>query len=344
MLGNQPFSNRTIRKIVVAFGTMFNDISVVRYNKTGVEQERFKVPLSYGAKEKYMTRIMSDPTLTKSIAVVVPRISFNLEGLTYDSSRKQVSTLQNFNYSTTDGLKTQYVPVPYDFNFTVSVYVRNTEDGTQIIEQILPFFTPDFTVTVDFIHSMGKKYDLPVILNSVTTSTEYEGDMLSTRLITWDLDFTVKGWIWPPVKKNVSGLIGGAYANNASNTGISYGAAITNIYTDSQQRNAQQVTVDYANGNNVFTTAETIRVQNKDITGRVIYFSNNILGTLIVGDLTELLQANDVVIGDYSNATYTVNSVLNGPYKNVRIYVQADPVNSDPDDEFGFSETITEYN
>ena len=135
MLSNPHFYNRTIRKIVVAFGSMFNDIEVVRFLKDGTPTERFKVPLSYGAKEKYLTRITSDPTLTKSIATVVPRISFNLEGLSYDPSRKQVTTLKNFGNGG-GTFSSQYVPVPYDFTFSMSLYVRNTEDGTQILEQI----------------------------------------------------------------------------------------------------------------------------------------------------------------------------------------------------------------
>ena len=338
MLGNNHFNNRTIRKIVASFGTLFNDIITVRYNKAGVEQDRFKVPLTYGSKEKYMTRIMSDPTLTKSIATIVPRISFNLEGLSYDTSRKQVTTLQNFSYSTNSGLKTQYAPVPYDFNFSMSIYVRNTEDGTQIIEQILPFFTPDFTVTVDFIAEMGKNYDMPIILNSVNTSTEYEGDLSSTRLIIWDLDFTVKGYIFPPVKSNQKGLIG-AWSSTAN----AYGSVITNIYTDNQKKTAQKVAVDYANGNNIFVSAETIRVTDKDTTGKVIYFGNNSLGILIVGELNNLLEVNDVIVGDYSNANYKVKSLDEGRLQSVKIVTQSDPLNAAPDDEFGFSDTITEY-
>jgi hypothetical protein len=108
-----------------------------------------------------------------------------------------MTTLKNFSANTSTSLNRQYVPVPYDFNFSMSIYVRNTEDGTQILEQILPFFTPDFTVTVDFISTMDQKYDLPIILNSVNNLTDYEGDMMSTRLITWDLEFTAKGYIWP---------------------------------------------------------------------------------------------------------------------------------------------------
>ena len=210
MLGNSHFYNRTIRKVVVAFGTMFNHIVLKRYSADGTEsKESWKVPLSYGAKEKYLTRITSDPTLTKSVQTVVPRISFDLTGMSYDSSRKQLSTLQNFSANTNTAIRTQYVPVPYNFEFSVSIFVRNQEDGTQILEQILPFFTPDFNVTVDFISQMDQHYDMPVILDSVTPSVEYEGDNTTTRLIIWDLTFTAKGYIWPPVKANTAqGLIG----------------------------------------------------------------------------------------------------------------------------------------
>jgi len=338
MLGNSQFYNRTIRKVVVSFGTIFNEIYLQRYSKDGnTKYEIFKVPLSYGPKEKYITRITSDPSLNKSVQTVVPRISFELTGMSYDVSRKQQSLLQNFAQTSSGGLATQYAPVPYDFNFSLSIYVRNTEDGTQILEQILPFFTPDFTVTVDFIPEMDQKYDLPIILNSINSSTDYEGDMMTTRLILWDLDFTVKGWIWPPVKKP-NGLIG-AYSPVSGR----YGQANTNIYIDTQNRDAQKVIVDYANGNNYFITAETIRVENKGITGNVIYFSNSSTGVLIVGELNKLLSVNDVIVGDYTNATYRVTSVDLSPIKAVAIVTKADPENSEPDDEFGFSETIIEW-
>ena len=343
MLGNAQFYNRSIRKIVVAFGTIFNDIQLQRYTKDGLtKKEIFRVPLSYGAKERYITAITSDPTLVRTIGVNVPRMSFELTGMAYDPSRKQQSLLQNFAQNATGGLNAQYVPVPYDFNFSMTIYVRNTEDGTQIVEQILPFFKPDFTVTVDMIAEMDQKYDMPIILNSVNTTTEYEGSMDdgTTRLITWDLDFTVKSFLWPAVKQP-NGLIG---ALNTA-TGL-YGRANTNILIDTQDRNAQQLTVDYANGSNYFTTNETIRVNRErtnEITGKVIYFSNSNNGILIVGDLSQLLQANDVVVGDYTNATYNVTSILISPLKGVAIVTQSVPQNAEPDDEFGFSTAITDF-
>jgi hypothetical protein len=265
MLNNPHFYNRTIRKVVVSFGTLFNEIYVHRFDKNGNEQQRMLVPLSYGAKEKYITRLLSDPSLTKSVGVVVPRMSFNLDGMNYDISRKKQTTLQNFSYTQASGVSSQYAPVPYNFDFSFSIYVRHTEDGTQILEQILPFFTPDFTVTVNFIDGMCQKYDMPIILNSVTNNTDYEGDMMTTRLITWDLQFTAKGYIWPPVKGG-RGLIG-QYSDVGGPDGTGgYGGAIMNLYDD--------------------------------------------------------INSNTVV---------------------ANIKVQADPLDAAPDDEYGFTETITEY-
>jgi hypothetical protein len=333
MLGNDHFYNRTIRKVVVAFGTMFNDIHVVRYNKAGTTAyEKFKVPLNYGAKEKYITRLVSDPTLTKSIATSVPRISFDMTGMTYDSSRKLPSTVRNFAAETATAVKTQYVPVPYDFSFSLSIYVRNTEDGTQILEQILPFFTPDFNVTIDFIPSMGKKYDMPVILNSVSNETDYEGDMMTTRLIIWNLEFTAKAYIWPPV-------ISGEVIRQAN----------TNLYLETRTKDAQKVYVDYANGKGYFsTTGETIRVEKRGITGELLYFSNSNNSTgntasVIVGYLNDFLKVGDKIVGDKSNASYSIVSLDTNPMKSVLIVTTPNPITAEPDDEFGFSETITEF-
>jgi hypothetical protein len=328
MLNNSHFYNRTIRKVVVAFGTLFNDLLLVRYNKAGtIEHERTRVPLSYGAKEKYITRLISDPTLTKSIATSVPRISFDLVALEYDSSRKFNSINRNFSTNATTGaVSAQYAPVPYNFEFELAIYVRNTEDGTQILEQILPYFTPDFTVTVDLIPSLGRKYDIPIILNSVTPQTEYEGDMSTTRLIIWNLSFTVKGYIFPPV--STVGLIE---------------RANTNIYTDSRSTVSQKVYVDYANGSGVLVTGEVVRSSSKNKTGTVVYFANNSGGTLVVSDLNDLLEEDDVIVGDYSNATYTINTVDLNPLKTVAIVTVPDPVSANSDEDFGFSETITEF-
>jgi hypothetical protein len=262
VLNQPPFYNRTIRKIVVAFGTMFNEIYLQRFNLDGtLKKEIFKVPLSYGSKEKYLNRITADPDLLNSLNVTVPRISFEMTGISYDPSRKQSSLINNFALDANKKLNTQYAPVPYDFNFSLSIYVRNTEDGTQILEQILPFFRPDYTVSVNFIPEMNQFYDMPVILNSVSPTTDYEGDFSTTRLIIWELEFTVKAYIWPPVSRPGRGLIG-----------------------------------QFSESANTFGKVQ-VNVHNK----------------------------------------------VDEDSKVAEVIVQSDPLDADPDDEFGFSETINEF-
>jgi hypothetical protein len=314
--------------MVVVFGTMFNDLEIVRYTQSGTPKEKLKVPLSYGPKERYLTQITSDPNLIKSVNSVIPRMSFNLDSLEYDASRKQISTLQNFSAATSTGVNTQYLPVPYNFEFSLSIYVRNTEDGTQILEQILPFFTPDFSVVVDFVPSMGQKYTVPIILNSVASTVEYEGGMSdgTTRLILWDLTFTVKSFIWPPVK-----------------TGKIINAANTNINIDLSTTSVQKVYVDFANGNNVFTTGETLRDTANGFFGTVEYFSNTSLGTLVITNGNKLIGEDYVLTGDYSGAKYKVSTLDINPIKTVEIVTEPDPTNALPNSNYGYTETITEW-
>ena len=326
MLGNATFYNRTIRKIVVAFGTVFNDIYLIRYTKDGVTaKETIKVPLNWGAKEKYITRLTADPSLTKSIATTLPRISFEMTGMSYDSSRKLPTTVRNFSANNATSAKAQYVPVPYNFDFSLSIYVRNTEDGTQILEQILPFFTPDFSVTVDFIPSMDPKYDMPIILNSVSNEVDYEGDMMATRMIIWNLEFTAKGHIWPPIK-----------------TVKVITTANTNLYIQPNSLLEQQVFVDFANGVGRFSDSETIRVTDKDVYGTVAYFSNANNGILVVESLNDYLAVGDIVRGDFTGATFTIKTADKTPLLLSTINTRPKPLNAEPDDEFGFSETITD--
>lgn len=228
MLGNDHFYYKSIRNTVVTFGSLFNDIEIIRFTSDGTPKERYKVPLVYGPKEKYITRITSDPNLTKSVLTTVPRMAFNLTDISYDTSRKQLSTLRKIS-STDSIVNSQYVPVPYEFNFQLSIFVRNIEDGNQILEQILPFFTPDFTVTVDFINSIEHKYDVPVILKSITSNIDYEGDFLETRLVTWDLIFNVKSYIFPPVKP--SSIIRSANTNIFTSVVDPNTLPLVNVYT-----------------------------------------------------------------------------------------------------------------
>ena len=328
MLGNAQFYHRTIRKMVVVFGTLFNDLEIVRYTQAGVPKEKWKVPLTYSPKERFLTAITSDPNLIRSINTVVPRMSFNLDSLEYDVNRKQVSTLRNFARNDDTTVSTQFVPIPYNYQFSLSIYVRNTEDGTQILEQILPFFTPDFNVTVDFIPEMDQKYNVPIILDSVASTVEYEGALNegSTRLILWDLTFTAKGYIWPPVKS-------GKYIKTAN----------TNTFIDLTTKDIQKVYVDYANGNGVFAQGETLRANNSDLFGIVDFFSNTPSGILVVTGANKIIKVGDKLTGDYTGAAYNVVVTDVNSLNVVQIKTQTDPGTAKLGDEFGFIDTIKEY-
>ena len=196
------FYHQTSRKMVVAFGTLFNDIEVRRTNSAGSVIETIKVPLAYGPREKFLTRISTDPSLNPKIALTVPRMGFELLSMTYDGVRKLNTIGRNVKAGTTSGLKKQYNPVPYNWDFSLYVYIKNAEDGTQILEQILPFFTPEFTVTMNLVSSMSEKRDVPLVLTSVTSEDTYEGDFATRRSIIWTLSFLMKGFLYPGITDN----------------------------------------------------------------------------------------------------------------------------------------------
>ena len=201
MLGS-TFYHQTIRKYVAVFGTLFNDINIERKNSAGVIVERLKVPLAYGPKQKWLLAIQETAAERKVTATRTPRMGFAMTGVSYDSVRKLNTIGRNVaanTSSTATNMTTMYNPVPYNFDFQLFILVKNAEDGTQILEQILPFFTPEFTLTVNTIPAMDIKADVPILLNSASVADEYEGDLSARRTITWTLDFTLKGFIYPNV-------------------------------------------------------------------------------------------------------------------------------------------------
>ena len=201
MLGS-TFYHQTIRKYVAVFGTLFNDINIERKNSSGDVVERLKVPLAYGPKQKWLLAIQDTTADRKVVATRTPRMGFSMTGISYDTARKLNTIGRNVKAntsSTTTSMVTMYNPVPYNFDFSLFILVKNAEDGTQILEQILPYFTPEFTVTVNTIPDMNIKADVPILLNSASVADEYEGDLSARRTITWTLDFTLKGFIYPNV-------------------------------------------------------------------------------------------------------------------------------------------------
>lgn len=203
---NSDFYFSHIRKYVILFGTLFNDIKITRTDASNNPLETIKVPISYSPKESMLARLTQDPSLNKQVAIKLPRMGFEMTSMNYASERKLQSTLRNVkSISDSSKINYQYVPVPYDMTFSLYVMSKNAEDGAKIIEQILPYFTPDFTPTVNLVPEMSISMDIPVVLINVTTQDTYENNFIDRRALIWTLDFVVKGYFFGPVKK--AGLI-----------------------------------------------------------------------------------------------------------------------------------------
>ncbi len=208
MLGHSVFYYHSIRKLVVAFGSLFQDIYIERRNKDHELLKHILVPLSYGPKQKYLVRIKENPVLEAgNVAIVIPRMAFQIDGISYNPARKLQSRTTIEKTITNNEKRVQYVPVPYDINFSLYILVDNAEDGTQILEQILPFFSPEFTVTVNTLPDLGISHDIPVTLNTASVEDNFDTEFSDKRVIVWTLGFTMQGWIFGPVSEDNVGII-----------------------------------------------------------------------------------------------------------------------------------------
>ena len=201
MIGQQ-FYNESTRNVVVAFGTLFNKIQLNKKDASGNIIQTMKVPLAYGPKQKWLARLTEDPNLNKPTAVTLPRIGFEISGISYDSTRKQNKILKVkkvLDGTDSSQLKSGYMPVPYNVNFELYVLAKNSDDALQIVEQILPYFQPEYTVTLREVPELDIIRDVPVVLNSIGYEDNYEGDFTSRRAIIYTLTFTAKYYLYGPV-------------------------------------------------------------------------------------------------------------------------------------------------
>ena len=205
MLGS-TFYHETMRKCVVGFGTLFNDIHITRKDSSGNVIQSMKVPLAYGAKQKFLTRLTEDPNLTKTVAITLPRIGFEIGQIAYDSTRK-LNKIQKVKKAGSTGNKvdSQYMPVPYNIDFELYCMSKNSDDALQIVEQILPYFQPDYTITINDIVQMSSKRDVPIVMTGVTYEDNYEAEFTERRAIIYTMAFTAKMYLYGPVTS--SGVI-----------------------------------------------------------------------------------------------------------------------------------------
>jgi len=200
----ETYYHGIIRKYIILFGTLFNDIYINRKGKTTDQDfvQTIRVPLSYGPKEKFLARTDGDPSFTRPTAIVLPRMSFEIVDIAYAGDRRlpKINKIVKADPNNPSKMTYAYNPVPYDITIELSVMTKNADDGTQIIEQILPYFAPEFTATINVLPDVDAKLDIPIALNTVTYQDTYEGDFISKRAIIWTLNFTIKGYLFGPTK------------------------------------------------------------------------------------------------------------------------------------------------
>jgi len=202
MFGSQ-FYHQSLRRYVIMFGNMFNDIVIRRYDSANNNISAVAVPLAYGPKEKFLVRTTQDPDLNQPVAIQLPRMAFEMTTLNYDGQRRLVGSNRNVKVTTTDEdkLDYNYMPVPYDLQFNLYAYVRNADDGAQILEQIVPYFGPEWTNSLRIIEKTGITIDVPTVLNTVSIEDTYEGDFNNRRALIYTFDFTVKGYFYGPTRR-----------------------------------------------------------------------------------------------------------------------------------------------
>ena len=216
MLGTYYY-HEIIKKTIVAFGTLFNDIHIQHKNSENNVISDIKVPVSYGPVQKFLARLQQQPDLNKPVQITLPRISFEMTSVQYDASRKTGIT-QTFKALDGNQLKKVFLPVPYNIGFELNILCKLNDDALQILEQILPFFQPAFNVTINLVDSIGEKKDVPFVLNSVNFQDDYEGDFSTRRALIYTLSFTAKTHLFGPIADTTDGLIRKVQVDTYSNT------------------------------------------------------------------------------------------------------------------------------
>jgi hypothetical protein len=216
---SQSFYNESVRKIVIAFGSLFESVYVTRLEADGTEQQKIRVPLSYGSKEKFIWRLSQESSLSKNsrVQIVLPKLGFEITTLIYDPTRKINRTIQRSTV-TSGVLNKVYAEVPYNINFSLFAFTRNMDDMLQIIEQIVPYFAPDYTVTIK-MNDVHQSVDIPFVLNSVNLNEDYEGTFENRRALVSTFDFTCKAYIYPNICGGTGGIIERTDVNFFEGTG-----------------------------------------------------------------------------------------------------------------------------
>lgn len=200
-----PYYHSLLKKYVIIFGTLFNNIKVERLNTDGSVAQTIRVPIAYGPRDKTLARIENNPTGIPKTSLLLPRLAFEMTGITYAANRKlqTTRTIYTANNVTGDNIyKKAYTPVPYDIEFTLSIMAKTTEDATRILEQILPYFTPEWTISARLLEDFENLTDIPLVISTVDVEDSYDESFENRRAIIYTLKFVMKGYLYGPVTQS----------------------------------------------------------------------------------------------------------------------------------------------
>ena len=329
------FYNEILRRTVIAFGSLFNGIEIKHTDSSDNVVSVIKVPLAYGPTQKFLARLEQSADLSKKTQITLPRMSFEFTGLTYDASRK-VTTTQTFTAKDpVDGKETKkaYMPVPYNMQFELSIMSKLNDDCLQIVEQILPYFQPAYTLTVDLVQSINEKRDIPIVLENITMQDDYEGDFTSRRVLLYTLRFTAKTYLFGPVSSATKDII--------KKTTISY---ITGGNTSIPTREVVYTTEPRAIKNYTGTVLTNI---SKDITTEDVLIPVNNASSISVNTYLEI-EGEEIYVKSKSGNILTVDRGKDGTSivshlsgAEVKSITSADNLLIEDGDDFGFSGTIS---
>jgi len=326
MLGTYSY-HEIFRKTVVAFGTLFNNIELRR------SDEVMKVPLAYGPKAKFLARLdqVPDPT-NKRVQITLPRISFEINGITYDSSRK-VSPTQKIAIPTSNTKnKNVFMPVPYNLGFELAIISKNQEDGLQILEQILPYFQPHYNLSVKLLPSMNEVKDVPVVLQNIDYEDDYEGDFSTRRAIIYTLQFSVKTYLYGPVTEPK--VIKKAIVDYSTSAKVTAPREVRYQVTPTSLQDRDGVVVTTLSS---ATDADDNLIAVADASG-INKFDSIYIGTELIR-VSKKSGNNLTVVRAYEGTTAAAHA--NGA--NVFLVNDADDALLDSEDDFGFGELTSEF-
>ena len=334
MLGTYYY-HEILRKTVISFGTLFNDIHVRHKDSSGSGVSDMKVALAYGPVQKFLARLDQQANLNKATTMSLPRMSFEMNNVSYDATRKAGIT-QTYKASDGTNLRKVFMPVPYNVGFELNIMTKLNDDALQIVEQILPYFQPSFNLTVDLVSSIGEKRDISVVLDSISFEDDYEGDYSTRRALIYTLNFTAKTYLFGPVAESPEGLI--------KKVQVDYAIQLDKGQSRRELRYAAtpQARKDYDSDGTSTLTAELSTSQSSFVVANSGVFT--IKDRVIIDD--EIMRVNQIVDATTVGVDRAIDNtvaVIHGSGSTVNKLTAADDVLVDPDDSFGFNETSSYF-